>query len=126
MNQSISEEFDEKFQEFMLLGQVPSPKGSQRVWSNAYPMRESIKSFLQSKISQAIAEERKELREQEENTRRLLLEVKAHERRYSHIIKRIQGFKEENDNMRKRDTTGMVWYRRACDDILHLLENEPL
>jgi hypothetical protein len=43
----IEKEFDEKFQEeFIPRGNTPSPKGTQRVCASAYPLRESIKSFI--------------------------------------------------------------------------------
>ena len=51
MKDKILEEFEKMFQEkFMLSGHIPSPRGIQRVWSSAYPMRESIKQFISDSL----------------------------------------------------------------------------
>lgn len=58
--EEINEEFDKYFQEnFMLCGHTPSPKGSQRVWSTAYHLRQSVKSFYASKIEELLKEQAK-------------------------------------------------------------------
>jgi hypothetical protein len=59
-----------------------------------------------------------------EDSRRLLLELKAVKQTHAHIIKTVQAYKEEVDNSRKHDTTFMVGYRHACNDVLELLETE--
>lgn len=61
-------EFDEYFQRnYMLVGQIPSPKGTQRIWANAWTQREGIKYFIAEKIAEAKEEERN----------RIILEVKS-------------------------------------------------
>ena len=55
------EKFEKEFQEkYMLNGHTPSPIGTQRVWSSAYPLREGIKQFLSQslhRIAKITAEE---------------------------------------------------------------------